>query len=320
MSGGFVKIYGGKLLRSSLWLESAEVRVLFLGMLAEAGADGVVDIPSTKVLAHRMNLTLEQTERALAVLEAPDDGSRTPDDDGRRVRRVGAAWHVVNYQNYRELQTERQLADAKRQVSKREADKLRTRADADGRVHDTTDASVTLRTNPPEAKAEAEAEKSERARAPVREAQLPERPKHEQLRSAVRVEFAKRFQEAEGSLWTRATDPAADTLAAWLSSLPGDPLAALQTALDNYFADPWVRSQHFPVQHLAKYPQKYLAPRPAPSATSTADPAERKAELGARLNDLQSRKLFAGLDGKDTTRLDTQIETVMAEMRQMKRG
>jgi hypothetical protein len=84
---------------------------------------------------------------------------------------------------------------------------------------------------------------------------------HEDAERLVRREFARRFEQAEGSMWTRSGDPGVGTLAAWLSSLPGEAAANLGRTLDTFFADPWCRSQHFPIGHLARDAHKYFEPR-----------------------------------------------------------
>lgn len=112
--GGFTKLYGQRLLRSSVWMEPVEVRVLWLFFLAAADKNGYVDIPNTTVLAHLANMPLEATERALAVLEAPDPGSRSKEHEGRRLVREESGWTLVTHSKYREIQTPRQLADAER--------------------------------------------------------------------------------------------------------------------------------------------------------------------------------------------------------------
>jgi hypothetical protein len=123
MTVAFVKLYGTRLLRSTLWMESIEARLLFLGMLAESDWEGFVDIPSVHVLAHRMNMTIQQTQDALRVLEGPDAGSRSPEMDGRRVYRDGSGWRIVNAEKYRELRSDRQEVDRARKAEQRAAAK-----------------------------------------------------------------------------------------------------------------------------------------------------------------------------------------------------
>lgn len=120
MSEPFVKIYGAKLLRSTLWLEAPEARLVFLGMLALADWQGYVEAPSGRVLAQALNLPVDYVQRALDVLEAPDPESRSPEHEGRRVLRVAGGWQLVNYQKYRETRSPKQIADADRQRRHRE--------------------------------------------------------------------------------------------------------------------------------------------------------------------------------------------------------
>ncbi len=123
----FVKLYGKKLLSSSLWLESSDVFKLFACMLCEADVTGFVDIPNVKALAHRAALSQDACETALAVLEAPDPGSRTKAHDGRRVLRLESGWTVVNAVSYRQTQTVKQAQAAARQEKWRKS-KAKSRA------------------------------------------------------------------------------------------------------------------------------------------------------------------------------------------------
>jgi hypothetical protein len=115
MSNGFVKIYGSKLISSSLWDESPAARLVFLSLLAIADADGWVDVPNERALARMLNLELDYLREALVVLTAPDPGSRGEEHEGRRVLREKAAngdsgWRCVNYGKYREHRTGKQEA------------------------------------------------------------------------------------------------------------------------------------------------------------------------------------------------------------------
>lgn len=93
----------------------------------------------------------------------------------------------------------------------------------------------------------------------------------------VRREFAKRFEAAEAGMWTRQGDPGVQTLARWLLSLRvGTPEANCTRLLDAFFADAWAQSEHFPIQHLARYPQKYFEPR----SVRKLSPQQQLDELG----------------------------------------
>lgn len=147
---GFVKIYGSKLITSSLWDEPPEVRLVFLAMAAIADAEGFVDVPNERALARVLNVELDYLQRALAVLMAPDVGSRTPDEEGRRVLRQGSGWKVVNLTKYREFRSPAQESTRLRVAAWREKQAVTSNA--------VTKSVTRVRT---EAEAEAEAEREE---------------------------------------------------------------------------------------------------------------------------------------------------------------
>ena len=86
---------------SSLWSASKDARLLFLSMLAKADSTGFVEA-ALPGLARLANLTLKETESALAELMAPDPYSKSPDCEGARVVKVERGWCLVNYEVYRE--------------------------------------------------------------------------------------------------------------------------------------------------------------------------------------------------------------------------
>lgn len=136
----------------------------------------------------------------------------------------------------------------------------------------------------------------------------------------VRREFARRFEAAEHGLWPRGSDPAVDSLGNWLASLGGDMAASLERLLDAFFADPWARSQHFPVQHLAKYPQKYFEPRSAPAPAAKVDRGERIAELNAQLHQVSGDISTARTDGSldAVAELIERKDELIVELRKLK--
>lgn len=99
----FVKVYDS-ILDSSIWLEPDHVLRLFLTMLLQADPRGMVEA-SPAGLARRANLDRERFDDALAKLEGPDPDSKTPDNEGRRVKRVPGGWFIYNYRMYRERGT-----------------------------------------------------------------------------------------------------------------------------------------------------------------------------------------------------------------------
>lgn len=103
MSGGFVKLYGS-ILRSSVWLESKETRLVWVTMLAMADSDGVVEA-SVGGLAHAARVERDECEAALQVLLSPDPDDRSGVADGRRIEAVRGGWRLINHRAYRELRS-----------------------------------------------------------------------------------------------------------------------------------------------------------------------------------------------------------------------
>lgn len=119
MAGGFVKLYGDRLLGSSLMDEAVETRWLFLCFAAAADETGYVRCQTIGNAARIANLTHDQARAALDALSSPDAESTSPDEDGRRLVRAEGGWRVVNHGKYREMRTERQVRNAEYQAKHR---------------------------------------------------------------------------------------------------------------------------------------------------------------------------------------------------------
>lgn len=96
-----------KILDSSLMSEDVETRWLFLTMLilGDRNRDGIINMPVDR-LALRASLSVEQTEKALARLMAPDDNSESKVEGGRRLVSLDPehpirGWVIVNYVKYK---------------------------------------------------------------------------------------------------------------------------------------------------------------------------------------------------------------------------
>ena len=109
----YVKLFGS-ILDSSIWSEDASTRLVWITMLAMANKEGFVR-SSVSGLARRANVPLEDTRKALQILADPDDDSGSPEYDGRRIEAEEGGWLLLNYQKYREVKTQQQLDDARRQ-------------------------------------------------------------------------------------------------------------------------------------------------------------------------------------------------------------
>ncbi|MGH3426857.1 MAG: hypothetical protein ACRDQZ_04715 [Mycobacteriales bacterium] len=98
----FAQIYEGSLYGQ--W----QALVTFQQMIVLCDAEGVVDM-TPEALAARTSIPLEIIRQGLAVLEAPDERSRTPDEEGRRIIRLTTnrdwGWRITNYEHYRKIRS-----------------------------------------------------------------------------------------------------------------------------------------------------------------------------------------------------------------------
>lgn len=81
-----------------------ETRLVFIAMIVLSDRYGRIDVTRSS-LARRLNLDASAIDRAIDVLSAPDEHSRTPDHDGRRIVPLDPGrtwgWQVVNKEQYR---------------------------------------------------------------------------------------------------------------------------------------------------------------------------------------------------------------------------
>ncbi|KKM20857.1 hypothetical protein LCGC14_1641290 [marine sediment metagenome] len=124
VSGGFVKLYGDKLLDSSVWVGTPHnVKILWITMLSLADREGQV-MKSLPGLARRADLTRTETVEALSFLMAPDPDSQTKLYEGRRVQELEKGWLLLNYVDHRDYRSDKQIvwAAQKREWRKKRAE------------------------------------------------------------------------------------------------------------------------------------------------------------------------------------------------------
>jgi hypothetical protein len=87
------------ILYSSIWDESDQVRILWITMLSACDKNGFVSA-AVPGLSNAARLSIPKTEKALAVLMAPDPNDKSGVDEGRRVRKIEGGFEIVNYEHY----------------------------------------------------------------------------------------------------------------------------------------------------------------------------------------------------------------------------
>lgn len=112
----YVKLFED-LLDSTIWMEKDHVVRVWLALLLMADSQGFVEIP-IPALASRARVGLDECAEAIERLQAPDQFSRTAEEEGRRIIRITeekTLWKIVNYEYYRAMKS----AEQKREYQKR---------------------------------------------------------------------------------------------------------------------------------------------------------------------------------------------------------
>jgi len=109
-------------------VEKPEVRFTFMDLLVLADPDGVVDM-THEAIARRTNRPLEIIRATIAELEAPDPQSRTPDEDGARLKRLDThrdwGWCIINFDRFHKLASEEARRAKTRERVTKYRDKVR---------------------------------------------------------------------------------------------------------------------------------------------------------------------------------------------------
>lgn len=101
---GYTKLFAS-IVHSTIWREDPDTKVLWVTMLAIADQHGEV-MASVPGLADLARIDIEKCESALEKFLSPDQYSRTPDNEGRRIAKIPGGWEILNYGMYREMQSE----------------------------------------------------------------------------------------------------------------------------------------------------------------------------------------------------------------------
>lgn len=96
---GYTKLFHS-ILASTIWREDDKTRIVWITMLAMADKNGCVEA-SIPGLADMARVTIAECEAALEKLSSPDKYSRTPDNEGRRIKTKSGGWYIINHPKYR---------------------------------------------------------------------------------------------------------------------------------------------------------------------------------------------------------------------------
>jgi len=103
----FAKVFS-QIFDSSI-AENFATRHVFMDLLVLADAQGCVDM-TMEAISRRTNVPLETVKKAIEELSSPDEASRSPDYEGRRLIPLDDhrdwGWKITNYEHYRKMQDE----------------------------------------------------------------------------------------------------------------------------------------------------------------------------------------------------------------------
>lgn len=134
----FRSMYDGTLASRGPW----QALVTFQQMLILADRRGVVDM-TPEAIARISTIPIDIIRAGIEALEQPDPGSRTRDENGKRIIRLDPArdwgWRIVNYEKYRQIRNEEDrreyqrkwMADKRKIVNRRQMLTKSTHAEAD---------------------------------------------------------------------------------------------------------------------------------------------------------------------------------------------
>lgn len=114
----YVKLYQ-RLLDSSVWRLSSDIRIVWITILALKDQDGCVH-GGEGWLADRARVDDEVCRKALKIFLAPDKRSRTVTNDGRKIEAIEGGWRVLNHWLYRDGMEEQQEKWRRQKAAQRE--------------------------------------------------------------------------------------------------------------------------------------------------------------------------------------------------------
>jgi hypothetical protein len=117
MTDAFTKLFSS-IITSSIWSEDDKIRLMWITMLATADSTGFVagSIPGMAAIAR---MSLQDAEKSIAALCAPDPYSRSKDYGGCRLMEIDGGWMILNYLKYRQKRDPERRREQNRKAQER---------------------------------------------------------------------------------------------------------------------------------------------------------------------------------------------------------
>jgi hypothetical protein len=171
--GGYTKL-ASSILTSTIWVEDADTRIVWITLLALANKDGEVE-GSVPGLASIARVPVDVCREAIEKFMAPDPDSRTKDDEGRRIEEMDGGWVLLNHGKYRERASDddrKQQAAARQQ---RARDRQKRNASRDSHAPSRTVTQESRQIPQADSDADADANTNTEAKSGRREREVQER-------------------------------------------------------------------------------------------------------------------------------------------------
>jgi hypothetical protein len=156
---GYTKLFS-TIVTSSIWTEPDTTRLVWITMLAIADKNGEVQA-SVPGLARVAGVSIPATEEAIQRFLAPDQYSRTKDEDGRRIEAIDGGWLLLNHAKYRRMASKDEAKEKNAERQQRHRDRQKNNASVTQRNATVTENNGEITQERDIAEAEAEADTKE---------------------------------------------------------------------------------------------------------------------------------------------------------------
>ena len=113
----FVKLLNS-ILKSSIWFESYETKIVWITLLAMADRNGNI-WATPRAISHDALVPLPETLDALKKFQEPDPESRSEEYEGRRLEVIPGGFHLLNYDRVRNTRDAEIRREQEREASRR---------------------------------------------------------------------------------------------------------------------------------------------------------------------------------------------------------
>jgi hypothetical protein len=180
MSETYAKLFNS-ILRSSVWAEPMETKIVWITMLAMSDRYGYVGA-SVPGVASAAGVPVDKAASAIEKFLQPDEWSRSKEFEGRRIEVADRGWNILNYERFRDMRDEEARKEYERQRKRKQrAGQTGTDRDIPGQMVKSDDCPAVSAHAEASASAHAEASPVEKKRTPRAAALGPVDPHFEEF-------------------------------------------------------------------------------------------------------------------------------------------